>query len=490
MSKKSIGIVLLTLSLLSFFGNAPAKAQDDGGWSEPYRISSNDAAASESYCVPDQYSFVHCFWTETLFENQNSVIKYSRFDGSTWTKPNDIYLSNLGVKNVSPVVDQQGILHIAWSEGLYDVRAYYTYAPANNALSVQNWADPVRINVTARPIYLQVDSRGVLHILYTNQTGEAGVYYIHSEDKGETWSEPLWLDPDILPNHIPDGLNFELDEDDGLHAVWWYGGLDRARPDWVRYAHSLDGGHTWSEPFLIDRYNEESVHNLNVASPKMIVQGKNVHVIWAAGELPYRYHRYSSNSGLTWSTPVQIFGELHGQAFDGLAVDGAGRVHFFAQIRYPMGIYHAIWDQARWSKPSLVYWISDGDSEEGFGDRVHAHFTLPVIRAGNQLILTFTDGPADPHRRLFIMNRTLADIPSLEPIPTPTLAPTLIPPAGPTQVLPETIPTATPAVVNTAGVQPLREIPKADLALQIGIIPVLLLLGATFIFRMWHKNRS
>ena len=82
----------------------------------------------------------------------------------------------------------------------------------------------------------------------------------------------------------------------------------------------------------------------------MIVQGKNVHVIWAAGSLPYRNHRFSTDRGLTWSAPVQIFGELHGQAFDDLTVDRAGRVHFFAQIRYPMGIYHAYWDQSGWSK--------------------------------------------------------------------------------------------------------------------------------------------
>ena len=238
--------------------------------------------------------------------------------------------------------------------------------------------------------------------------------------KGITWSEPVWLDPDILPAHIPDSLNFELDENDGLHAVWFYGALEQdARPDWVRYTHSLDGGHTWSSPFLLDQYDEESDHNLTTASPIMIVQGQTVHVIWAAGSLPYRYHRFSTDAGQTWSAPVQIFGELHGQAFDGLAVDGAGRVHFFGQIRYPMGIYHAYWDQTQWSKPSLVYLIAQEDSEEGFGDRVHAHHTLPVIRAGNQLVLTFADGPADPNRRLFVMYRTLDDILPLENMPTP-----------------------------------------------------------------------
>ncbi len=287
-----------------------------------------------------------------------TIIKYARFDGATWTKPNAIYVAGQGIENISPFVDQQGILHLAWSEGQFGI-AYYTYAPAYNALSVQNWAKPLQINVPARPVYLQVDSRGVFHILYINQTEESGVYYIRSEDRGITWSEPVWLDPDIRPGHIPDSLDFEIDENDGLHAAWFYGTRELGgRPDWVRYTHSLDGGRTWSAPFLIDQYNEESDHNLTNASPNMIVQGQTVHIIWAAGSFPYRYHRFSTDAGLTWSAPVQIFGELHGQAFDSLAVDRSGRVHFFGQIRYPMGIYHAYWDQTRWSTPSLGGWAN------------------------------------------------------------------------------------------------------------------------------------
>jgi len=317
-SKQKIGLVLSAISLLSILWIVPARAQGQGGgWSEPYQLSTEAGIASEAYLVADQYAYVHCFWTETLFEGQGTTIKYARFNGTTWTKPNDVYITDEEIKNVSPFVDQQGTLHVAWSEGLYNTVAYYTHAPANNALSAQSWAKPLRINVPARPVYLRVDSKGVLHILYINRE-EPGVYYIHSEDNGITWSEPVWLDPDILPDHVPDSLHFEIDDNDGLHAVWWYGALERTdQPDWVRYIHSLDGGHTWSTPFLIDRYNEESTHNLTVASPVMIVQGQNVHVIWAAGDLPHRNHRFSTDAGRTWSDPAQVFGDLHGQAFDG-----------------------------------------------------------------------------------------------------------------------------------------------------------------------------
>jgi hypothetical protein len=489
MNKQRIVLALCAVLLLSLFWTGSTEAQGQGGsWSAPYRLSSEAGKASEASLVADQYGYVHCFWTETLFENQQTIIQYARFDGATWSAPNDIYITSYGIENLSAVVDQHGTLHIVWTEGYFGP-VYHTYAPASNALSAQNWAKPRRIDIPAGIVRFRVDSSDVFHILYINRTEELGVYYVRSKDQGETWSEPVWLDPDILPAHTPDSLNFELDENDGLHAVWWYGALELgARADWVRYAHSLDGGETWSSPFMIDQYDEDSEHNLTNASPRMIVQGQTVHVIWAAGSFPYRHHRFSTDAGRTWSAPVPIFGELHGQAFDGLALDGAGRVHFLGQIRYPIGIYEAYWDQTRWSKPSLVYLIANEGEE--MGDQVHAHLVQGVVQAGNQLVLTFGDPPADPNRRLFAMHRTLDDLAPRETIPTPTPPATLIPPPSPTprQLEPTSIAMATAAVINTT--QPLGEVPKADLAIQFGLVPVLLLLGGTLIFRLWNKHKS
>ena len=493
MSKQKIGIALLAITLLFISWIAPAHAQgQDGGWSEPYRLSSDAGKASEGYLAADQYGYVHCFWTETLFVNGHWVIKYARFDGATWSKPNDIYVTNLGIRNVSPFVDQHGIMHIAWAEGLVGP-AYYTYAPANNALSAQDWAKPIQINVPARVVSLRVDSKGILHMLYINQTeAEAGLYYIRSEDRGITWSEPVWLDPDILPGYIPDSLSFVLDKNDGLHAVWMYGTrLASMRPDWIRYSHSLDGGHTWSTPFMIDKDDEASDHNLTTAGPVMTVQGQTVHVIWAAGSLPYRNHRFSTDAGLSWSEPVHIFGDLHGQAFDGLAVDRSGRVHFFGQIRYPMGIYHAYWDHMQWSKPSLVYLISIDGSGQDVGERVHAHHSLPVVRAGNQLVLTFADGPADPNRRLFAMYRTLDDILPLENIPTPVPITTLVPMSSPTPAQPTPMLkwTATAPSLESAEDPPLEPVPAPDFPIRMALIPTLLVLAGTMIIKLLYKRK-
>jgi hypothetical protein len=486
MSKQGIGIAIGAVLLASAVWIASAQAQVQGGeWSQPYRLSSDAGKSSEGYCVADQYGYVHCFWTETLYADGRTIIQYSRFDGASWTPPNAIYVTEQGIENVSPFVDSSGTLHIAWAEGLTGP-AYYTHAPANNAISARGWAPPIRIQIPGRTLRLRVDSKGVIHILYIKQLDDPGVFYIRSKDQGATWSEPVWLDPDILSAHVPDSLNFELDESDGLHAVWFYGALDQnGQPDWVRYAHSLDSGNSWSAPFLIDQVDAETNHFLTSAGPRMIVQGQTVHVLWAAGVQSYRYHRFSTDAGLTWSEPKQLFGTLNGQAGDGLAIDGANRVHYFAQIRYPQGIYHAIWDGTQWSQPSLIYLILQGDSStEVMGDRVHAHDTLPVVRAGNQLVLTFADGPADPHRRLFEMHRTLEDILPQASVPTPLPTVTPVPPPSPSPTQPT--PTPTPQFDTTAS-QPTGTVPGSAAYLRAATLPTVLLLAGAVAIQLLLK---
>jgi len=486
-------IALCAVTLLSVFLISTVNAQTrSGGWSEPYQLSSPAGRASEAVLVADQFGFVHSFWIETLFENQREIIQYARFDGATWTEPNDIFMADVEIENLAAAVDQHGRLHLVWSEGLTGP-VYYTHAPANDALSTKNWTPPIQLNIQAGILSMQIDSKDVIHLLYINRGTELGVYYVRSEDNGITWSEPLWLDPDIPLKHTPASLNFALDENDGLHAAWNYYPLERDSPNlaMVRYIHSLDSGITWSMPFVIDQYIEGIDYDLDFAEPKMITQGQTVHIIWTAGDLPYRRYRFSTDAGQTWSAPTQIFGELHGQAFDGLAVDGAGRVHFFGQIRYPMGIYHAYLDQTQWTLPTLIYLIAQEASLEGMGDRIHAHYTYPAVRAGNQLVLTFTDGPADPNRRLFAMVSTMNDIsPSiLEPTPVPSATP--VPEPSPTAALPTLFPTrtATTALTNTA-TPPMEGSPRPGLVIWITVVPNLLLLGGMIVYRLSRKHKN
>lgn len=427
-NKRGLAILVFQLMLLVLLRDHTVTAQVLRGWSEPVLLSNSQRKASEAYSVADQYGFAHFFWTEEM-DDSRVIIQYARFDGQTWSMPIDIRVTEpfRTIGNVSPIVDRNGILHIVWSES-DSGPAYYKSVPVFGATSVQNWQETILLKAPAKRIKLQISDDGFLHVVYERFSGtEAGIYYIRSDNGGIGWTEPKWLDPDILPNYGPRSLSFEMDQNGGLHVLWYYVPQDDAGGDWVRYTHSLDGGETWSQPFTIDRIEDnvsDTEKQLSAAGPLLAIQGESVHVIWAGGKLNYRNHRFSTDSGQTWSAPSRIFGDLNGQAGDGFAVDGDGRIHYFGQIRFPMGIYHAVWDHGQWSKPSLIYLIRN-EPTDPIIDKVEAHGTNPVIRAGNQIILAFTDPPPDTKRRLFYMAYTLDNVtPSvISPTPVPTIEP-------------------------------------------------------------------
>ena len=126
-----------------------------------------------------------------------------------------------------------------------------------------------------------------------------------------------------------------------------------------------------------------------------------------------------------------------------------------------------------------------------FGDRVHAHHTHPVVRAGNQLVLTFTDPPADPNRRLFAMYRTLDDIAPLETIPTPTPTATLIPPPSPTPRQPTPMPNADSdsSIVRVRQKSSRQGVFRHRIcAIRVALVPTLLVLVGTLISSLYKRK--
>jgi len=359
--QQRLGLALFCVLLISPSWRGLVQAQvQDSRWSTPYRLSSAQGEASDAALIADQYGYVHAFWREQGLPDNRSIIQYARFNGDTWSGPVHIHVTSPGLSVgeagmplrgfLTTSIDQKGTLHLAWTERKTSFFArlldriqrgnrrivFYSSAPAHDGLSAQHWQEPLRIDISPFKINLQVDTSGIFHIVYSRFYGEErGVYYVRSEDQGKTWSDPRWLDPDIPPRYAPLGLQVARDKADGLHVVWSY--VDPDAPTvpekWIRYAHSLDGGKSWSLPITIDEEDEES-GELRMARPILTVQGGTVHIIWAGDRKTHREHRFSTDAGRTWSSSKRIFGDLHGQASDGITVDPTGRVHFIGQIRY------------------------------------------------------------------------------------------------------------------------------------------------------------
>lgn len=512
--KRGLKIVLILwgVLLLATLWTTQAKSQEEK-WPSPLRLSAEGRKASEGSIVADKYGYVHLFWREEM-EDGRTTIQYARFDGETWSTPFDIYVTapDQSINSVSSFVDRSGTLHIVWTEGITQRGpAYYSSAPSHDALSAKNWQQPIRIDIPAKEVNLLVDSQGIIHLLYVKSviletSLDGGLYYVRSPDQGKSWSDPTWIDRDIPPDYAPRSVHFDLDDKDGLHAAWYYSSPLLGGGDWIRYVHSLDGGITWSLPFTIDKVDQHGEggnetggkstdYQLSAASPVMIVQGQTIHIIWAGGKLHYRHHRFSTDGGQTWSVSHRFMADLNGQAFDGVTVDSWGRIHYFAQIRFPKGIYHAYWDKDHWTTPSLIYLISwsssDGTGEAGQpDDKIEAHNTHPTIRAGNQLILSFTDPPPESDRGLYVMQYTMPDMPAsaIEPIPVPTATPIPTSVPSPTSVSSIIKATQTPAFTDSGDTE-ITELPDADNGFIVGMIIPLSLIGGVVGVRMWLRSR-
>ncbi len=469
--------------LLSAAGNSQAQVLDNR-WREPRLLSSPGVQFTSAVeMVTDPYGRLHLFWREEDPYDGVHTIQYAVFDGEVWSDAVDIFAAppGLSIDSFTAAIDAEGTIHLIWNEG-NEGPVYYSRAAATNALTARAWSERVRLEtVPAFRVQLQVDAAGVLHLVYLSFFGsEPGVYYTRSEDGGESWRPSYWLDPDIPLRQAPTVMDFKMDEWGGLHVLWYYLNLDTVGGlgDWVRYTRSVDGGDTWDIPTTID-VADESPDELRLPYPSLAVVGETIHVIWAGTSGTRREHRFSSDRGQSWSETERVFGGLQGQALgDGLAADASGRLHFFGQIRWPQGLYHAAWEpETGWSAAEMIYLIA-ADAFEGRNGRYHVHNVRAAALNGNQLVVTFTDEAIGP---LYAMMTTLADVTAVPPQPTP---PSLLPAPSPTPEPLQATPTSTPKPFSGETAVPLANTIGFSDSLWLGVLPAVVLLLAVIVVRL------
>jgi hypothetical protein len=291
----------------------------------------------------------------------------------------------------SAAADPLGYLHLAWSGGN---AIFYSSANAPKAGSPRAWRAPVTItaDVPALDPAIALDE-STLYVVWT-QAGR-GLMFATSADRGATWSDPEIIFPAGGESELARWGRIAVDGEGRLHVTLTHSSTDAAEtygrrdPNLLYYLRSDDQGQTWSEPLLMSP--EPNFGEMNVAT----CGRETVHVAWngRAGRHG-RYHRWSADGGRTWSdvdevvSPNGAFGGGGLTGFPAMVCDGSGALHLVSTGS--AGNFYTRWRDGAWLPAVLVSGSLDGSGVNG----QQRSLELPSIALseGNQLHVVFHDG--------------------------------------------------------------------------------------------------
>jgi hypothetical protein len=109
-----------------WFNDAYYLTYDGANWTVPINLSYTDGVANAVSLAFDAQGRLHFFWSDPDYRDSSESLKsaiYERvYEGGNWTPNAEVTDYNLAqaINGFVLIPDQHGLLHLAWSEGLYD----------------------------------------------------------------------------------------------------------------------------------------------------------------------------------------------------------------------------------------------------------------------------------------------------------------------------------------------------------------------------------
>lgn len=429
---KRRAVLLLAITLLALMTAASnAWAQSLGSeWSPPINFSNvPDMFSHTPVLLCDAKQNTHLFWAER--SDQQEYIYYSSDASGSWQEPIDILVApRVDLFDAAITPDLQ--VHLIWATGnLGDL--VYTSAPLAEASNHWKWRDTrilasdvsVMSDVYGGGNTLYADLTGVLHLVYGRPNDSIGIshslYYIRSEDSGNSWSFPSLIITVVAPEPSNISGNIAVDEKGRLHVAWDVRSDKYASFSRLGYIRSVDSGKTWGHELELATGNSP----FGAAMAAVFAFGDDeVHLTWGT---PDRLHRWSNDGGETWSAavPIMDLGAAYG-GFNKLAKDSAGTLHVVAAVGN--GVYHATWNGGGWNPAEALYIREIDPHGQQFvtcqGNRLHVAY---YDRTGENEIWYSSKTTNAPE-----LARTAITVSEGAPVPTPAPWEVTAPAARPT----------------------------------------------------------
>ena len=431
-------------------------------------------------------------------------IYYARRFEQSWSQAVEVLGSAQGVTGgLDAAIDSAGRLFAVWSEG-DAYQGLFSWAGATQAYRISDWTAarelPSPVISGSNPD-IQSFGQDNLFVAYAVPLNEArGIYLTHSEDVGTTWSAPLPVFDAVEAGwDMVDHPQLAIASDGTLHVLFTRFSLPGGRGALgVYYIRSDDGGNTWTaaQPVV-----EGSVYwsRILVAEDGILHRIWQVEDITSNKRIIQ--HQYSLDGGITWSSLVLI-STLHLAGPTDVDVDSAGRLHLLMSVTYitgDLGLEHWVWTGGDWVLDSSLSFQNEEVIEVDSisiavtpDNRLGALYSAKYLEDNSNLA---ADASSLPQVISFIAftSRSLdeAALPAYVPLPLVSQTPTVSPEPATTETAVPADETIQEATVEETSLQPSPE-PGGNswmgIGLGAGLAVVLVLVSFGVIARRMERR--
>ena len=291
-----------------------SKTADRGKtFSSPLTLSDADGISTFPSVAVDKFGIVHVAWQDAKFSASQIVYTRSLDGGASFSTPANISNDSGVSSHVKLATDSTGIVYAAWSDD----------NSVHLARSNDSGASFTRVSTFTgsagnRPSTAQIaiGAADAVHLAWMQGTAPVTVRTARSTDQGVTFSAPLTVASGsqlVYPSIAADRVGAVY-----IAFVNQSGTAD------IHLVRSSDGGTTFGEASNITNNSGISIN------PDLTVDSVgNLHMAWQ-DTTPGNYesmHAYSTDGGLTFSTPVDIAPSDQGSLIVKVAVDGDGFIY-------------------------------------------------------------------------------------------------------------------------------------------------------------------